>query len=270
MSSSYSLFYSSSFGFVGPQGLGAVNHGGACSLQHQQGTQATGSKGEPVAFNTSLSELLKAAPLFFFSMNASVIYLPVRKEHRARQASKGVGAGTNCHLLIFAAVAVAALFYYSCAAAAYFAYCSSVPENVVDVWPNEKWVFGTLARGLLAAELVMAGAGIYVPLARAALWHLRFGFDADGAPSGLARILVTLLILLAGASGSVALGGALALPLGITSALCVTAQMFVLPGLCAYRAAHKMALLQWFSLSFALFGLGFGILSLAALLGLLG
>ena len=47
---------------------------------------------------------------------------------------------------------------------------------------------------------------------------------------GLLRHLFGLVFF--GAIGSILLGGALALPLAITSALCVTAQMFVLPGLC--------------------------------------
>lgn len=93
------------------------------------------------------------------------------------------------------------------------------------------------------------------------------------------------------ALGAAALGGALALPLAATSALCVTAQMLVLPGLCCARIeanrharlidqeAEKrcggprggMSYLRGVvaPLGFAAGGAAVGVLSLVALFGLL-
>ena len=98
--------------------------------------------------------------------NASVIYVPVRKEHQAGGARR-----TESYIVIGCSLFASALFYLLCAVTAYYAYCSEIPENVVDVWPLS-WIPGIFARAALSLELLVAGAGIYIPLGRASLWHL--------------------------------------------------------------------------------------------------
>ena len=130
---------------------------GACSL-------ASGAV--PAAYSPSISAMLRSAPIFLFSMNASVIYVPVRKEHQAGGARR-----TESYIVIGCSLFASALFYLLCAVTAYYAYCSEIPENVVDVWPLS-WIPGIFARAALSLELLVAGAGIYIPLGRASLWHL--------------------------------------------------------------------------------------------------
>ena len=224
---------------------------GPCSL--------SGGSLNPVAFGRSATRLLQNLPIFLFSMNASVIYVPVRSGHGP--SLRGAPGGRH---LIALSVAASAMLYLSCSAAAYYAYCGGVPENVVDAWPIS-WVPGLFARVLLCLELLVAGAGIYVPLARASLWHLIFGPRAKAAAAGWARLAASLGILALGAAASVLLSGALALPLAVTASLCVTAQLFVLPGLAVYRSSGSVA-----ALVFSLVGIAFGVLSLLALFGVLG
>lgn len=115
------------------------------------------------------------------------------------------------------------------------------------------WTLGLLAGFqvywhaiFLSVELTVAAAGIYIPLG-----------------------LVTAALIGTNAVGSIALGGALALPLAVTSALCVTAQLFDLPGLCVSEligiSADPVAAVV--ALAFAALGAAFGILSLSALFG---
>ena len=178
--------------------------------------------------------------------------------------------------MILSAIIAAGFFYLVCSGVAYVAYCDGVPENVVDVWPLS-WIPGSLARFFLAIELTMAAAGIYFPLGRAALWHLLYGPYETVAAKGVARTAMTFLLISFGAVGSAMLGGALALPLAITSALCVTAQMFILPGLCV---SELMLVLssnsssccnisggRVMAIGFATIGTLFGALSLSALFG---
>ena len=75
----------------------------------------------------------------------------------------------------------------------------------------------------------------------------------------------SLGILALGAAASILLSGALALPLAVTASLCVTAQLFVLPGLAVYRSSGSVA-----ALVFSFVGIAFGVLSLLALFGVLG
>ncbi len=255
-------------------GVRAIQRGGACSL--------AGSAVAPTAFSPSLATLLRNAPIFLFAMNASVVFVPIRHQQRKSIREECLLSSQSAkkresRKLIANALLASAGFYLGCAGVAYAGYCSRVPENVVDAW-DPRWVPGIFARAFLALELLAAGAGIYVPLGRAALWHLARGPGERAAAKGPARALATGAIVAAGCAGSVALGGRLALPLAATSALCVTAQMFVLPGLaCAAllgeawggargrgRAARAAAI------AFAALGATFGLLSLAALAGLFG
>jgi hypothetical protein len=78
-----------------------------------------------------------------------------------------------------------------------------------------------------------------------------------------------------GAIGSDLLDGALALPLAITSALCGTAQVFVLPGLCVLALLEGstnncITCVMLTAIGFVAIGGGLGLLSLVALLGMLG
>ena len=59
-------------------GFGALRQGGMCSLEDS----ATGETEGPEAFSPSWIALLKNAPIFFFAMNGSTAYVPVRYQHR--------------------------------------------------------------------------------------------------------------------------------------------------------------------------------------------
>lgn len=141
-----------------------------------------------------------------------------------------------------------------------------------------RWLPGLLARVFLSVELAVAAARIYVPLGCAAFWHLMYGPYLSIAPGGFLRAFATLGVITIGAISSIALGGALALPLAVTSALCVTVQMFVLPGLCISKLSAASAVAgggnlipggSMTGLVFAVVGAAFGALSLAALFNLI-
>ena len=82
-----------------------------------------------VAFGRSATRLLQNLPIFLFSMNASVIYVPVRSGTVPVSVAPGGRHRSR-------SVAASAMLYLSCSAAAYYAYCGGVPENVVDAWPH--------------------------------------------------------------------------------------------------------------------------------------
>mmetsp|Transcript_13410 Transcript_13410/g.28338 ORF Transcript_13410/g.28338 Transcript_13410/m.28338 type:complete len:495 (+) Transcript_13410:61-1545(+) len=262
-------------------GVRAIERGGICSLA------AASADDGAMAFSPSLPTMLRNAPIFLFAMNASVTFVPIRHQQRkgladcmlppssATAAMKEKKKGEESRKVIALALLASAGFYLACAGVAYWAYCAQVPENVVDAWPLT-WVPGVMARGFLALELLAAGAGIYVPLGRASAWHLVRGVGERVAAGGVARAAVTAAIVAAGCGGSLALGGALALPLAVTSALCVSAQMFVLPGLSAaalLRAGRRRGKGKKgrvaAAVAFACFGAALGLLSLAALFGLI-
>ena len=278
-------------------GISAIRNG-VCSLSVEDGDgSSSDSTNVPMSFSSSFTTMLKNMPIFLFSMNASVTYVPVRYHHRKSlflslllrndgENSSSYDVDPQEHRksveressrLIGSSISIAGFFYLACSGVAYLAYCNGVPENVIDAWPLS-WLPGLLARIFLSIELTVAAAGIYVPLGRAAFWHLRYGPYQTIAPAGLTRILTTLAIIGVGAIGSIALGGALALPLAVTSALCVTAQMFVLPGLCiaqlsadsaAAGGGHLIPGGSSAGLTFAVAGAAFGTLSLAALFDLI-
>ncbi|QDZ25988.1 hypothetical protein HOP50_20g85390 [Chloropicon primus] len=242
--------------------VGTVVLGDGVSALHQGPCSLASSPAVPRAFNLTASTMLKSFPIFLFSMNASVIYVPVRKEHRAG------GAGPRqSRTLIGCSLVLSGLLYLACSATSYYAYCSEIPENVVDVWPIE-WIPGAIARSALSMELLVAGGGIYVPLARASLQHLIRGPQANAPASPLARACMSFAFVSLGAAGSLLLRGALTLPLAVTSALCVTAQMLVLPGL-ILRKAHRKPWCRALGTAFALAGFMLGALSLLALFGAL-
>jgi len=268
-------------------GIGALK-GGLCSLTTVPDTESE----SPMAFSSSWVVLLKNAPIFLFSMNASVTYVPVRYHYQtclgallsstsnseagppATSPSTNTVLNRQSRTVIGTSIVAAGFVYGICSGVAYVAYCGGVPENVVDVWPVA-WIPGSLARLFLSIELIVAAAGIYVPLGRASLWHLIYGPYERVAARGVARILSTLGMVAAGAAGSILVGGALALPLAVTSALCVTAQMFVLPGWCVAcllpgsRIRRLVPGGKCTAIGFATVGSLLGVLSLAALFELL-
>jgi len=289
-------------------GIDAIRKGSGsfCSLAKIDTTAENTDIVEPMAFASSFVTLLQNAPIFLFSMNACVTYVPIRYQHVTclgqllYSTSNWSTIRTNSHSnyqnmdhngivklirhelmkMILTGITGAAIFYLACSGVAYFAYCGNVPENVVDAW-SMTWVPGLFARAFLAMELVMAGAGIYIPLGRAALWHLLYGPYETVAAQGVTRTIITFLFICVGAVGSIAVGGALALPLAITSALCVTTQMFILPGLCVNEllqeknsgsrttASTSIPGGRFTAIGFVVLGTAFGALSLAALFGLL-
>lgn len=171
-------------------------------------------------------------------------------------------------MLIGGSTVASGVLYFACAGAAYLAYCGAIPENLVDVY-SITYLPGLLARAFLSVELGVAAAGIYVPLARSCLGDLIPRSWGRCWGSASARVLATGLLVSTGTAGSIVLGGALALPLATTSALCVTAQMFVLPGLCVSKFAKSSASKAG-ALAFAFSGALFGAISLVCLFVPLG
>lgn len=130
--------------------------------------------------------------------------------------------------------------YVICSASGYITFCGGTPDNVLDAFPTSHWP-SLLARAALIVQLICASAGVYLPLARAALWHLMHGLGAEAPESiGLCAVVkLTMPILAAASMVAIALGGVLALPLSLTSAICTTGIMFVFPGLCVFAIAPK-------------------------------
>eukprot|EP00434_Breviolum_minutum_P027152 symbB.v1.2.024015.t1/scaffold2154.1/size87782/2 len=182
-----------------------------------------------VAWRSSPVALLAAVPMFSFCMNAATAFVSIRSE---MGSSYQEPPRTSIVALIWLAQSFALLDYLVSGAAGYVSFCQGAPDNVLDGFPLTHWP-SLLARFAIALQLTCACSGVYIPLARAALTHLIIGLTS-GAPQGLGRVistasLVSLMVLVARL-----LDGALALPLGLTSAVCTTAIMFVFPGLCAY------------------------------------
>ena len=216
-------------------GLRALENGGLCSLS------PVASEPELSTLTSGWVTLLQNAPIFLMTMNASVAYVPVRFQHqtcwghllssmaeRSRLSSALIVPRKESSILVWTIIAVAGGLYLVVSWTAFAAYCETVPENIVDTWPLA-WIPGSLARLFLMVDLVAGAAGIYIPLGRAALLQLLLG----PCESLLGRVTIpvmraisTLCLVAGGAIGSVLLGGAVALPLVITSALCVTAHVF--------------------------------------------
>eukprot|EP00438_Fugacium_kawagutii_P005069 Skav200540 [mRNA] locus=scaffold676:231620:240684:- [translate_table: standard] len=113
--------------------------------------------------------------------------------------------------------------YLVSGAAGYVSFCQQAPDNVLDGFPLTHWP-SLLARMAIALQLTCACSGVYIPLARAALTHLTIGLDS-GAPQGALRCLFTVALVSSMVLVARLLDGALALPLGLTSAVCTTAIM---------------------------------------------
>jgi len=203
---------------------------------------------EPVAWVSSPKELLSAVPMFSFCMNAATAFVSIRSEMVAQ---------------IWVAQTFALLDYMVSAAAGYVAFCGAAPDNVLDGFPTSH-VPSLVARLALALQLAAACAGVYIPLARAALCHLWFGVSSD-SPRGVSRMVSTVILVASMVLVARALDGALALPLGLTSAVCTTAIMFVFPGMCA-SCVHKSIWGKVLPVTFAVAGVLIGTASTVTLL----
>ncbi|CAJ1448802.1 unnamed protein product, partial [Effrenium voratum] len=208
-----------------------------------------------VPWISSFPALLAAVPMFSFCMNAATAFVSIRSE----MACGFQPPREAVSKLIWLAQSFALLDYVVSGVAGYVSFCQAAPDNVLDGFRSSH-LPSLLARGAIALQLTAACAGVYVPLARAALCHLVLGLDC-GAPVGCARVTSTVLLLGFMVLMARALDGALAKPLGLTSAVCTTAIMFMFPGLCAHRVTGQRA-----PLAFALAGLVIGTASTVTLL----
>eukprot|EP00913_Durusdinium_trenchii_P024936 g23404.t1 len=210
------------------------------------------SKGEPgslflVTWHSSFVALLSAVPMFSFCMNAATAFVSIRSE---------MGNLLN--------EPAPKDDYLVSGAAGYVSFCQGAPDNVLDGFPLSHWP-SLLARLAIALQLTCACSGVYIPLARAALTHLIKGLDS-GAPEGMRRIISTVLLVFLMVVVARLLHGALALPLGLTSAICTTAIMFVFPGLCAFTLKSKSNWSKVLPLLFAATGFVIGTASTVTLL----
>jgi len=218
---------------------------------------------EPVAWVSSPKELLSAVPMFSFCMNAATAFVSIRSEMVAQKFANIQPHRKDVVALIWVAQTFALLDYMVSAAAGYVAFCGAAPDNVLDGFPTSH-VPSLVARLALALQLAAACAGVYIPLARAALCHLWFGVSSD-SPRGVSRMVSTVILVASMVLVARALDGALALPLGLTSAVCTTAIMFVFPGMCA-SCVHKSIWGKVLPVTFAVAGVLIGTASTVTLL----
>lgn len=233
-----------------PWSSGSSGFVDTCARSSQVGAQ-------PVAWVWSWSAVLSATPIFTFCMFASSAFVSVRARlppeaadgpllrwqdedyanGGSRQPLVATGQPSVAKVLavIWIGQLVAVVDYIAAGFAGYFTFCKAVPENVLDGYALGNGL-ALAARLALAAQLTLACSGVYMPLARAALWHLLFGLDR-AAPEGVPRVGATLGLLAGALGAALALDGALELPLGLTSSVCSTAMMFIFPGICAYKLA---------------------------------
>mmetsp|Transcript_91538 Transcript_91538/g.296123 ORF Transcript_91538/g.296123 Transcript_91538/m.296123 type:complete len:452 (+) Transcript_91538:47-1402(+) len=198
------------------------------------GSSALGRPGlAPVAWVSSLPALLDAVPMLTFCLNAATAFVTIRAQlqppGQTGQPPRGLVAS-----MIWGGQLLALVDYALASAAGYLTFCGAVPDNVLDAYPTSH-LLALAARLALAVQLCLACAGVYVPLARASLWRLLRGIYVEGEPFGASCGTATALLLVVMLAAAVALGGLLALPLGLISAVCTTAIMFVFPGLCSAR-----------------------------------
>ncbi|CAE7729129.1 THS1 [Symbiodinium pilosum] len=213
---------------------------------------------EPVRWVSSPKALLSAVPMFSFCMNGATAFVSIRSEMVAQKFANIQPHRKDVVALIWLAQTFALVDYIVSAAAGYVAFCGAAPDNVLDGFPTSH-APSLVARMALALQLAAACAGVYIPLARAALCHLWFGVSSD-APRGVSRIVSTAVLVASMVVVARALDGALALPLGLTSAVCTTAIMFVFPGMCA-SSVHKSMWGKVLPVAFAVAGLFIGTAS---------
>lgn len=234
--------------------------------------------------------LLQNAPIFLFVTNMSGAYVPVRYQQMTclgrLLSSVTMWSGHTSEIaeipnqessvLVWTSLIMAGEVYLVATCVAYAAHCDSLPENVLEIWPIT-WIPGLLARLFLIVELVVISVGFLLPMSRASLWRILLcGRTYNESPTSytLKTFVATVFLVIAGAFGSLLFDGALVLPLAITSAVCGTAQMFVIPAMCALALLRKGAMYTdnpyigtTLILAFVVLGCGFGFFSLLALLG---
>lgn len=214
----------------------------------------------PVPWVASAPALFNAVPIFTFCMSGATAFVNMRSGMEGNEEPRKVQA------LIWSSQAIAALNYVVAGAAGYLTFCADAPANVLDGFAASD--LPTLAARLaLAVQLILACAGVYVPLARVALWHFWAGLDAGAPPEGM-RVRLTVPLLATMLLVAWFLNGALELPLDLTSAVCTTAIMFIFPGLCAcYTERQQVSV--WARLRvrvFAALGLLIGFVSTTSIL----
>mmetsp|Transcript_93428 Transcript_93428/g.204492 ORF Transcript_93428/g.204492 Transcript_93428/m.204492 type:complete len:507 (-) Transcript_93428:94-1614(-) len=238
---------------------------------------------QPDMWVTGASSLLAAIPIFTFCMNAATAFVSIR--HRMTPLSptsddletsltaaspQDSTPGESLQpqwskvgSMIWIGQTVALLDYVLAGAAGYFSFCSDVPDNVLDGYASSRRL-AVAARLALALQLVLACAGVYIPLARAALASLTSGLESPPVRGGR-RVVSSGVIVGLAVVVALALNGALQLPLGLTSSVCTTAMMFIFPGIAAATLAKTRGAKVLPNL-FSLLGLAIGIASTTSLL----
>jgi len=239
--------------FISPCGSSYEVHPGAIEL-------------EPVAWVSSLTGLLVSVPMLLFAINAATAFVSVRSQ-LTEKVEAMQPPRRDVVRMIWGGQLLAVLNYVACSSAGYLTFCGDTPANVLNAYPTSN-VSSVAARLALALQLALGSAGVYVPLARLSLWHLFHGLEVDTPPTGILRSAMTVLLLACVSKVAVAAGGAMVLPLGLTSSICTTAIMFVFPGLCYIQTQRASAGLGKLCapLLFTLLGLIVGVLSLTTLL----
>lgn len=213
----------------------------------------------PVSWISGFQGLLKVAPLFIFSFNGSTAFLPIRAQLWLPQSDPAKGVGRRkVSAFMWIGQAVVLLNYELTAFAGYMTFCARTPTMVLDGY-SSLGLAALIARMALALQLIASCVGCWVPLCRAALWSLLCGTGTEVA--GMSRAGLTQVALLCPLLLSVVLNGSLDLPLGLTSSICLTTFMFIIPGLLAWRTkalGTSMLATAWPFL-FAIFGIGVGL-----------
>mmetsp|Transcript_84287 Transcript_84287/g.239074 ORF Transcript_84287/g.239074 Transcript_84287/m.239074 type:complete len:455 (-) Transcript_84287:101-1465(-) len=223
----------------------------------------SGGFDEPIMWRSTSTGFLRVAPMLIFALNNSTAFLPIRAQLYKARATGVVG---RRKVVVFAWVSqmICLVNYLVTAVVGYFTFCSHVPDNVLDGYgPGE--ILPLAARMALSIQLTASCLGVIVPLLRTAAWTLCCGSDVEMSPE--ARMAITPVVIAPPVLASVWLKGALSLPLGLTSSICITSYMFIVPGLTAYRLRQPGT--PWDRgkpLAFAGFGVAIAVLSTAMII----
>lgn len=161
-------------------------------------------------------------PLLSFALNSSWAFLPTMKTMRERTASR-------VSVLILAASTVIAINYFLIAAFGYLTFCSKVQPNILDSYDSTRndglGVFVVVARAMVAVQLTLALPMRFHVARTTALGGRNVLFGIQGLKL---RASVGLL-LVASAAGLAALPLPLATVLGLTSSVCASMIIYILP-----------------------------------------
>eukprot|EP00927_Polykrikos_kofoidii_P069164 TRINITY_DN6454_c0_g1_i3.p1 TRINITY_DN6454_c0_g1~~TRINITY_DN6454_c0_g1_i3.p1 ORF type:complete len:447 (-),score=50.51 TRINITY_DN6454_c0_g1_i3:230-1570(-) len=232
----------------------------------------------PVLWVFSIHAFLNTVPIFAFCNNSAVAFVSIRAglvpPSQVRTVLMSDAGGEDLQIqqsirrLIWFALSIVLVYYVVTGTAGYLTFCGSAIENVLNAYPAGD-LFGLMARMCLALQLALACASLYLPLARTALTHLVAGIDVEIAKGCAARLHDAMLLTAVIAVATI-LDGALDLPLSLTSSVCVTAIMFVFPGLCANAVVlpGEGTLARIAPLAFAVIGVAIGFSSTFSLLSI--